>query len=79
MPDRKERIESMGLYEVETTRTGESYVRAYVWAEGAAEARLLFDAKHPNVGVDRVRFLFYAREEPFVTALSDCTFVGIMG
>ncbi len=79
MSEKTERIERMGLYEVETTRTGYSYVRAYVWAEGRAEAALLFDAKHPGVKAVHVRFLFYAREESFVTGLCDSGFGGIMG
>jgi hypothetical protein len=65
----------MNLYEVTTGAVGESYVRAYVWAEDDQQARRLFIEKNPDMD-GRARLTWNllidaSRDKPFSTRLSD--------
>ena len=61
----------MSLWLIVTGRTGESYERAYAWAETESEARDLFSARHPHSQLKQVTLLFNASDSPFATNLSD--------
>lgn len=68
---------SMSLYEITTGMHGESYVRAYAWAESSGQASQLFRAAYPskeaypNKCAFKVQRLFDHDAMPFVTKLSD--------
>lgn len=65
----------MNLYEVATTRLGESYVRSYVWAAAREDAAEMFKAKYPEFEILGVpRCLFESDCEPFVSVPSDTGF-----
>lgn len=65
----------MNLYEIQTSWTGESYVRAYAWAETESEARELFEEKHRGTkyenAVDKIVLLIAHDAKPFCTQASD--------
>jgi hypothetical protein len=60
----------MKLYEILTGAIGESYERAYAWAESEDHAKRLFRERH-NRGIARINLLMDSRAAPFCTAL-DC-------
>jgi hypothetical protein len=66
------------LYEVTTGAIGESYERAYVWADSKETAMRLFGERF-EAGNPAIRALFAADAEPFCTDLSDCTFASPSG
>jgi hypothetical protein len=60
------------LYEIVTSHVGESYVRAYCWADSENEARLMFVAKNdPKYTIKYVARLFDADSLAFCTHASD--------
>lgn len=66
----------MNLYEIQTGWYGESYVRAYAWAESEEQARELFEAKHRGTkyekSIDRIVLLMKSEAKPFCTQANDC-------
>ncbi len=61
----------MKLFEIITGAIGESYVRAYAWAESEERACSLFEELHPKKPVKRIRPLFSATEPEFCTLAND--------
>lgn len=64
----------MGLYEIGTGKTGESYERAYVWAESETRAAELFQKRNPESKGLRPQLLFFGNAESFSTKVSDSGF-----
>ena len=62
------------LFEINTNSLGESYVRAYVWAENEDLAVLMFRRKHPELQFVSLRALFAADSPTFITNASDSGF-----
>jgi hypothetical protein len=62
----------MTLYEVVTGMVGESYERAYVWADNERQARLLFAKANPESRIGEVFVLLSDTDHPFATKISDC-------
>lgn len=61
----------MTLYEIVTFSVGESYVRAYAWAESEEQARQLFAARNPMHSIRQVRRLLDLESLPYCTAACD--------
>lgn len=64
-------MNAMKLYEIVTTRVGESYVRAYAWAPNRDAALLMFKERNPSYDVKEVRQLIHRDASPFCTKASD--------
>jgi hypothetical protein len=61
------------LFEIHTNVVGESYVRAYAWADTQEEAIALFKKRNPEM-TDKIRkvlTLMYAGAESFCTIACD--------
>jgi hypothetical protein len=67
---------SMKLYEIMTGEIGESYVRAYAWAECAEHALDLFMKRNPGYSAERLQVfrLFSQDDPPFCTKKTDGRF-----
>lgn len=61
----------MNLYEIRTGIIGESYVRAYVWANDEYEAGGLFAKTNPGHKIQEVRQLLRSTDKPFCTVVDD--------
>lgn len=69
----------MTLFEITTGWIGESYERAYVWAESEEYARSLFEAVHsPKRSIAHCEAKLSSSDEGFITELSDCGFGDII-
>ena len=66
----------LSLWCIPTGWTGESYERAYAWAETEVDARRLFAEAHGSSGrtAAEAHLLFRADAAPFITPLSDSGF-----
>jgi hypothetical protein len=63
----------MILFEIVTDRVGESYVRAYAWAESKERAIELFESvpsPYVYTAVEIIE-LFNSEDAPFITEISD--------
>lgn len=64
----------MKLYEIETRKVGESYVRCYVWAPSIDDAHVMFREKYPHEAIVFTQVIFRSSDDPFITELSDSGF-----
>lgn len=63
----------MILYEIVNGEIGESYCRAYAWAENETHAHAMFVHENPGVSIQELRIikLFDSQCGPFCTKLDD--------
>lgn len=61
----------MTLYEVTAGAIGESYVRAYAWADSIERACELFRARNPGLPIRSVTVLIRQDEGPFCSLATD--------
>lgn len=61
----------MKLYEVISGGIGNSYVRAYVWAEDEPKALELYRRRNPKRTIEEVKELFDQSSPPFSTLADD--------
>lgn len=68
----------MNLYEITTGGWGESYLRAYAWAESKEQALKMGENEYGMVFTTsfriKIRLLFNKDAEPFCTPFSDTGF-----
>lgn len=68
----------MSLWEIRFNRTGESYVRCYVWCKNEDEARRMAivqavgERPKESLTIDSCYLCFSADAGPFCTEISDC-------